>query len=79
MRHPDWKGFGQHFDFTQWQVRAVRTESWHYEWLSSGFNIVTLVHMEKLRYNPVFTPVSPHVWRSTLWKVFFLLSGVRLG
>ena len=20
MRHPDWKGFGQHFDLTQWQV-----------------------------------------------------------
>ena len=73
MRHPDWKGFGQHFDFTQWQVGAVRTESWHYEWLSSGFNIFTLVHMEKLRYIPVFTLVSSHVWRCTLWKVFWPL------
>ena len=74
MRHPDWKGFGQHFDFTQWQVGAVRTERRHYEWISSGFNIVTLVHMEKLRYNPVVTLVSSHVWRCTLWKVFFLAS-----
>ena len=49
-------------------------QSLHCEWLSSGFNIVTLVHMEKLGYNPVFTLVSSHVWRCTLWKVFFLAS-----
>ena len=44
MRHPDWKGFGQHFDLTQWN------RHWSERKYSSIQKCVLLVALERLTF-----------------------------